>query len=252
MLTAARAQTALDGQLGLSCLAIAMTFPNSAAGALAGTESLLYQSALWETLVAQAEAGVMATAICADYRNAIKVLQAQGDRMLTVGKQEGERNRLAGALSSFSAAAKSYDRVFDYYRKNAGSCPTWGAAEFNGFYEGVIDFGFIAAAVKVCAAQDEAGTVTGDVRIDIEASNEHMNGAITDGVNTTADEQSTVTGTILVTIGDITAHIVMQNWKYNIATDQWEGQVEVQEQSVTGNVTVKKSSDTCPDGFPGE
>ena len=140
-----------------------------------------------------------------------------------------------------------------YYRENVANCPTYGTEVFNGYYEGVIDFGFIAATFKVCAAQS-GDVVTGPVRIDIEASNEHMIGTITEGLNTTVvvqgNEESVVTGMILVNIGDITAHLKMADWKYNIATDQWEGQLEVQEQAVTGNVTLKKSSDACPAGFP--
>jgi hypothetical protein len=230
-----------------------MTSPHAATGALAASEALLYQSALWEIKVAQAEAHVMAAAICSDYTNRINRLLSRADRALATGQQAGENGRLAIALSSFSTAARSYQQAAAYYQANVANCPTYGTGVFNGYYEGVIDFGFIAATIKVCAAQS-GDVVTGPVRIDVEASNEHMTGTITDGLNATTvvqgNEESVVTGTILVTIGDFTAHLMMVDWKYNVATDQWEGQLEVQEQKVTGNVTLKKSSDTCPDGFP--
>jgi hypothetical protein len=253
ILTAALEQPTLEGQLKYSALAVAMTSPRTATGALAASEALLYQSALWETHVAQAEAGIMASTLCADYKKRINLFLSLGDRALETGMQAGESGRLASALASFSTAALHYRQVAAYYQKNVANCPTWGVADFDGYYEGVIDFGFIAAVFKVCAAQS-GGTVTGPVRIDIEASNEHMTGTITDGLNTTrvvsGNEESVVTGMILVQIGDITAHIKMVDWKYNISTDQWEGQAEVQEQKVTGNVTLKKAADTCPDGFP--
>jgi hypothetical protein len=253
MMTAALNQPTLDSQLKYSAMAVAMTSPRTATGALAASEALLYQSALWETQVAQAEARIMASTICEDYKNRINRLLSLGDRALENGQQEGEIGRLTIALASFSTAARSYQQVAAYYQENAVNCPTYGTGVFNGYYEGVIDFGFIAATFKVCASQS-GDVVTGPVRIDIEASNEHMIGTITEGLNTTVvvqgNEESVVTGMILVTIGDLTAHLKMVDWKYNISTDQWEGQLEVQEQAVTGNVTLKKSSDTCPDGFP--
>lgn len=253
MMTAALEQPNLEGQLRYAAVAAAMTSPRSATGALAASEALLYQSALWETQVAQAEARIMAASICADYTSRINRLLSQGDRALVNGQQAGQSGRLAIALASFSAAARSYQEAAAYYQENVANCPTYGTAVFNGYYEGVIDFGFIAATFKVCAAQS-GDTVTGTARIDIEASNEHMTGTITEGLNTTVifqgNEQSVVTGIILVNIGDITAHLKIVDWKYNVATNQWEGQIEVQEQKVTGNVTLKKSSDTCPDGFP--
>ena len=254
IMTEALAQPVLDGQLRYSAMAVAMTSPRTATGALAASEALLYQSALWETQVAQAEAGIMSATICADYQKFIKLFKLLGDNALEKGKQAGESGRLPSALASFSKAARRYQQLAAYYQKNVATCPTWGTADLNGFYEGVIDFGFITAGFKVCSVQSDNGIVTGDARIDVEASNEHMTGTITDGKNTTVivkgNEETTVTGTILVQIAEITAHIVMKDWKYNIATDQWEGQVEVQEQKVTGNVTLKKSSDACPEGFP--
>jgi hypothetical protein len=43
----------------------------------------------------------------------------------------------------------------------------------------------------------------------------------------------------------------MTDMKYNITTDQWEGQLIVKEQTVNGTVTLKKAADSCPEGFPG-
>ncbi len=262
MMTAALAQPALDGQLQLSALAVAMTRPRTATGPLAASEALFYQSAEWETLVAQAEAGLMAATICDDYKKRINLFISLGDRALEKGQQAGEGGRLAMALASFSTAARYYGQVAAYYQKNAVNCPTFGEAEFNGYYDGIIDFGFIAASLKVCAAQ--SGTVvTGTARIDIEASGEHMTGKIADaadaasdpfataGSNITVDSVSTMNGTILVHIGDITAHLAMTDMKYNISTDQWEGQLIVKEQTVNGTVTLKKAADSCPEGFPG-
>lgn len=263
MMKKALEQTDLDGQLRLSALAIAKAGSYTATRALAASEAMLYQSALWEVQVAQAEAAIMAESICADYQKSISRDLSLGDSAFEKGKQAGESGRLARALYCFSMAVRHYAQVEDYYHKNSANCPTFGEAEFDGYYEGIIDFGFIAAVLKVCA--DQSGTVvTGTARIDIEATNEHMNGKIADAAdaasdpdataasNITVDEVSTVNGTILVTLGALTAHLTMTDMKYNLTTDQWEGQLIVKEQEVNGNVTLKKSADTCPDGFPGE
>ncbi len=263
MMKKALEQTDLDGQLRLSALAIAKAGRGAATRALAASEEMLYQSALWEVQVAQAEAAVMADSICDEYQKRINRDLSLGDSAFEKGKQAGDSGRLARALYCFSMAVRHYAQVEDYYHKNAANCPTFGEAEFDGYYEGVIDFGFIAAALKVCA--DQSGTVvTGTARIDIEATNEHMNGKIADAAdaasdpdataasNITVDEVSSVNGTILVTLGAITAHLTMTDMKYNLTTDQWEGQLIVKEQEVKGNVTLKKSADTCPEGFPGE
>jgi hypothetical protein len=263
MMKKALEQTDLEGQLRLSALAIAKAGSGTATRALAASEEMLYQSALWEVQVAQAEAAIMADSICDDYQKRINRDLSLGDSAFEKGKQAGDSGRLARALYCFSVAVRHYEQVEVYYQKNVANCPTFGEAEFKGYYEGVIDFGFIAAALKVCA--DQSGTVvTGTARIDIEATNEHMNGKIADAAdaasdpdataasNITVNEISTVNGTILVTLGALTAHLTMTDMKYNLTTDQWEGQLIVKEQEVNGTVTLKKSADTCPEGFPGE
>jgi hypothetical protein len=280
MMKKALEQSELSSQFKLSAVALARTGIGPEAGALAASEVMLYQSAQWETLVAQAEATIMATTICADYQRFSNLFLSLGDRALARGMQAGESGQLARALYSFGTAIQHYSRVAAYYDKKVGNCPTWGEGVFNGYYEGVIDFGFIAAVFKVCPIQAEDGSITGTVRIDIEASNEHMSGRIADAAdladtdpetgvcpsdeenicspakNTTkvvsGNDESTITGTMLLFVGDITAHIEIVDWKYNISTDQWEGQAEVKEQTVIGNVTLKKVGDVCPEGFPGE
>lgn len=273
MMTMAMAQSDLSRQLGLSAFAAAMIGPRAAAGMIPAAEALLYQSALWETLVAQAEAGIMAETICDDYQRRINLLVNLGDRMLEQGKRAGDRDRTVQGLLSFGKAASYYSRAAEYYQQNMGNCPTWGEAEFNGFYDGPLDFGIVSASLQICAVQAEDGTLTGDARIMVAASGEDMKGrfatpddlADTDpetGVcpsdepgicslpqSNTVDGVTTVTGTILVTIGDITAHLEMR-LQYNLRTSQWEGQIEVKEQTIIGNLTAKKVADTCPDGFP--
>ena len=92
----------------------------------------------------------------------------------------------------------------------------------------------------MCVQEASDGTVTGDAFIAVEASGEYMNGSITDGKNSAESGHSVVSGTILVPLGKITAHIVIKDWvQFNPSSGQWEGQVEVQEQKVSGNVTLK-------------
>ena len=98
MMTAALKQPTLDRQLKYSAMAVAMTSPRTATGALAASEALLYQSALWETQVAQAEARIMAGTICDDYKNRINRDLSLGDGALENGKQAGESGRLTIAL----------------------------------------------------------------------------------------------------------------------------------------------------------
>ena len=71
---------------------------------------------------------------------------------------------------------------------------------------------------------------------------------LSDCINT-GETESVVTGTIEVVVGEITAHILMQDWKYNVANGNWEGAVEVVEQSVSGTASFIRVSDDCPAGW---
>jgi hypothetical protein len=138
--------------------------------------------------------------------------------------------------------------VFDRYGEYKPQCPEYGVAALDGYYEGTLNFGIVAADFKLCVSQAADGTVTGDAFIAIEASGEFMNGTVTDCINTGTTE-SVVNGTIEVVVGEITAHLLMHDWKYNVANAHWEGEIEVVEQHVTGTASFVRVSDDCPAGW---
>jgi hypothetical protein len=252
------ANNVLDTALGTDLLSARLASLGSAElllsiftrdNAIAAENALSYSSAKWETLTWQAIATTEATDICTDNQQKLTSALSSGDFFLQQGLSRGDRGNYSRAISLFSQAVKSYESVSALYQQYKPACPEFGIATFDGYYEGVVDFGIISATLKMCVNEASDGSVTGDAFIAVEASGEYMNGTLTDANNSSASGHSVVTGTILVELGDITAHIVLKDWVYNPSSGQWEGQVEVKEQKVSGNVTLKFVSDTCPDGW---
>ena len=160
----------------------------------------------------------------------------------------GDAGDEAGAMRTFSWASRFYERVSDRYGEFKPQCPEYGVAAFDGYYEGTVNFGIVLADLKMCVSQAADGTVTGEAAFGIEASGEFQNGTLADCANT-GETESVLTGTIEVVVGEITAHLLMHGWQYNIASGSWEGTIEVVEQSVTGTVSLTWVSDDCPPGW---
>ena len=217
--------------------------------AIAAANSYSYPSAKWETLTWQAIAAAEVNDICTDNQQKLKSALSSGDFFLKQGLARGDKGNYSRAISLFSTAVKNYESVSSLYQQYKPACPQFGLAQFNGYYEGVIDFGFISAALRMCVDEADNGSVTGGAYIAIEATGEFMTGNLVDGKNSSDAGYSVVTGTIEVQVGDITAHIVITGFTYNPSSGQWEGQVEVQEQKVTGNVTLKFTAAECPPGW---
>jgi hypothetical protein len=217
--------------------------------AIAASNALSYSSAKGEMLTRQAIATAEVNDICDDNKEKLTAALSSGDFFLNQGISHGDRENYGRAISLFSMAVKNYESVSSLYQQYKPLCPQFGIATFNGYYEGVIDFGIITASLRMCVNQASDNTVTGDAFIAVEASGEYMNGSITDGKYSSESGHSVVSGTILVPLGKITAHIVIKDWVFNPSSGQWEGQVEVQEQKVSGNVILKFVSDNCPDGW---
>jgi len=233
-------------QTGFAEFLLGMVKPD---GITAAANYFIYPASEWNTSIAQAEAASEVDDICADQKETLAKALDSGDKSFNQGLSQGEQGRQARAILAFSRAARDYESVAALYQQLKPSCPEYGIADFDGYYEGTIDFGFISAAFRMCVAQADGGAVTGDAYIAIEATGEFMTGILVDGKNSADVGYSVVTGTIEVQVGDITAHIVITGFRYNPSSGQWEGQVEVQEQKVTGNVTLKFVSADCPPGW---
>lgn len=191
----------------------------------------------------------MTAEICADYQKSLSFYDTLGDTAMSRGTTLGDAGKEAEALYRFSSAVRSYEKVFDLYRQNKAQCPTYGYAELDGYYEGTIDFGIVQAKARACLFQADNGTVSGDIFIIIESTGEYLHGVFGPDCINSGTTESTVTGTILVTVGEITAHLLIQDWKYNTVSQKWEGSIEVVEQNVTGQVSLGKLQDVCPEGW---
>lgn len=226
----------------------ALGIPNIT-GPVAAAYQYLYPAAYGEAQLAQAQSQIMTTEICADYQKKQSFFDDLGDSAMTRGAARVAAGSKAGALCNFSSGVRFYEKVFDLYKENKPNCPTFGFSEFEGYYEGGVDFGIVQAKARACVFQADNGTVTGDIFIIIESTGEYLHGVFdTDCINT-GETESVITGTILVNVGEITAHLLIQDWKYNTISQKWEGTMEVVEQSVTGTVSLGKLQDTCPEGW---
>lgn len=215
-------------------------------GAVAPAAAYLNEAALQESYVAQAIAQNQVDDICSDYERQLTRHDDRGDRAMAAAvKRKG-----AAALTALGRANRQYEAVSAAYLENKPNCPEWGIATFDGYYEGTVNFlGIISGIFKVCADEDEAGTITGDVFIEIEASGEYMGGPISEATNSTATGISVVEGVFTVQIGDLSVPILIQEWKYDPAADTWIGKIYVEAQKTTGNITLKRAADVCPDGW---
>jgi hypothetical protein len=252
-----RAQRSLQSALASDDLSGMLTNAGKAAsvlskmnlkGTVAAANASLYPSAYWEMQIAQTISQDMADSICSDYQWIMNFLDGRGDEHYATGIQLGDAGDEAGAMRTFSRASRFYERVSDRYGEFKPQCPEYGVAAFDGYYEGTVNFGIVLADLKMCVSQAADGTVTGEAAFGIEASGEFQNGTLADCVNT-GETESVLTGTIEVVVGEITAHLLMHGWQYNLASGSWEGTIEVVEQSVTGTVSLTWVSDDCPPGW---
>jgi len=218
-------------------------------GITAAANYFVYPAADWNASVERVEAASDVDDICADQKEKLSKELDSGNRIFEQGVEQGEQGKQARAIRIFGRAVRNYESVAALYQQLKPSCPEYGIADFDGYYEGTIDFGFITAALHMCVDEADNGSVTGGAYIAIEATGEFMTGNLVDGKNSADAGYSVVTGTIEVKVGDITAHIVITGFTYNPSSGQWEGQVEVQEQKVTGNVTLKFTAAECPPGW---
>lgn len=246
-LAASLASTATSSAIRHAAVAEAALGMPGITGPVAAAYEYLYPAAYGEAQVAQAASQIMATEICDDYQQRLSFFSRLGDNAIERGTTAAARRPFA--MQQYSAAVRSYEKVFDLYRQNKPNCPTYGYAAFDGYYEGGIDFGLVQAKVRACVLQADNGTVTGEFYIIVESTGEYLKGVLGPDCVNTGETESVVTGTILVTVGEITAHLLIQDWKYNTASQKWEGSINVVEQDVTGQVSLGKLQDACPEGW---
>jgi hypothetical protein len=221
-------------------------------GEPAAADSYVLTSALWDTAISQAIVQRLAADICPQYKSDLKDLSKRADRLFSLGQRLAGNGREALALRALSRAAELYGRAVSQYDSLSPQCPTYDIAEFDGYYEGTIDFGFAIGEVRFCAEQADNGTVTGGAIIEIAATGEKMGGLLKETVNETVNNQSVLNGYIQVFVGSTEAHVLLIDWKHDPSTDQWEGAVDVDLQPVNATAAVKKVSDDCPDTWEDE
>ena len=216
-------------------------------GTIAAAYHYLYPAAYGEAQLAQAASEIMATEICKDYQLPLSFFDKLGDDAMARASTLSATKPLA--IRTYAAAVRFYEKVFERYQQNKPNCPTYGLAAFDGYYEGGIDFGLVQARVRACVSQSDNGTVAGEIYIIVESTGEYLHGVFdTDCINTGATE-SVITGTILVNVGEITAHLLIESLQYNTLSQKWEGTITVVEQEVSGLVSLGKVQDVCPEGW---
>lgn len=233
-------------QLFIAELFIATSAPD---GSIAVSIDYLNAAALFESYVTQSIAQYLRDDLCSDYERRIGFHDDRGDRLMERAAPS-EEIPSARSLPVLGRANRAYEKVSEIYDANKPNCPEWGVANLDGYYEGTVDFlGIISGIFKVCAQEDDAGAITGDVFIELEASDEFMGGPITEGTNDTTTGISIVNGVFVVMIGDTEIPILIQEWKYNPTDDKWIGTIYVEAQRTTGNITLERVADECPEGW---
>jgi len=209
----------------------------------------LAPSADWETRNTQAIARNYSDDICAEYEPWLSSFVTIGNNFLEQAAAQELGGNSPGAFWLYGGAVTNYTTVFDLYRQFKPNCPGFGIGEFSGYFEGDILFsGIIPADMKVCAQQDAEGAVTGEVYIFAEAMGV-VTGTILNTTNQEVDGKSVVSGVMEMTFGETKTDINILGWYYNLATGNWEGEIEVASQEMIGNVTLKFVSDECPPGW---
>lgn len=221
-------------------------------GDVAGVNTFLYPAGLWDTGITQSVSQSMTADICPDFKDDLKDAAGNADRLFSRAERQGNNGWHASALRTFGRAAEKYEEAIAQYYLMKPDCPGYDIAEFSGYYEGTIDFGFALGNVRFCVEQDEAGTITGGAIIQIGATGEKMGGELFETVNETLGDKSVINGFIKVFIGGTEAHILMIDWQHNPSADQWEGGVDVDLQPVNATAALKKVADVCPDTWDEE
>jgi len=233
-------------QLFIAELFITTSAPD---GSIAVAVDYLNAAALFESYVAQSIAQYLRDDLCSDYQRRIGFNDNRGDKLMERAAQSAQTSSIR-SLPALGLANKSYEKVSEIYDANKPNCPEWGVTQFNGYYEGTVDFlGIISGIFKVCAQEDEAGEITGDVFIELEASDEFMGGPITEATNDITKGISIINGVFVVNIGDMEIPILIQEWKFNPTDEKWVGTIYVEAQKATGNITIERVADECPEGW---
>ncbi len=255
------AESALEDALATETLSSLLTGASTAqlylkllgpTGAVAGADTFLYPSALWDTGITNSVYHSMHSDICPDFKDTLRETSGNADRLFSRGQRLGDNGRDVFALRTFGRSAEKYEEAIAQYYLLKPDCPSYDIAEFSGYYEGTIDFGFALGNVRFCVEQDEEGNITGGAIIEIGATGEKMGGELVDTVNETLGDKSVLNGSIQVFVGGTEAHVLMIDWQHNPSTDQWEGAVDVDLQPVNATAAVKKVSDECPDTWDDE
>jgi hypothetical protein len=237
----------LSGQLFQLFIAELLITTSAPDGSIAISVDYLNAAAFFESYVAQSIAQYLRDDFC--YQLWIGFHDNRGDRLMERAAQPEETDS-ARSLPVLGSANRSYEKVSKIYDAIKPYCPEWGVAKLDGYYEGTVNFlGIISGIFKVCAQEDDAGEITGDIFIELEASDEFMGGPITAGTNDTTTGISIINGLFVVSFGEMEVPIEIQEWKYNPTDEKWIGKIYVEAQRTTGNITLERVGDECPEGW---
>ncbi|MCP4717623.1 MAG: hypothetical protein GY868_21075, partial [Deltaproteobacteria bacterium] len=239
--------TTLSDMLLNASVAEAFITLGSPGGVVAAADSWLQPSGRWEIDNARSIADGMLKDICLDYREEISGLAKKGNQLYSLGVKLALKGNPALAMYAYAGAAGCFEQIFALYQDNQPLCPEYDLADFNGYYEGIIDFGFSMGAVGMCVTQADNGSISGQAIIEIAATGEKMGGNILEASNESVNDASIINGYIQIFVGSTEAHVLMIDWQHNPSIDQWEGGVDVDLQHVDATSTVKFVAAECPD-----
>ena len=206
-------------------------------------------AAVWELGTLQGVAYSSVQAICGTYRDGLETLYDKGETLAgRAVRQIGLGNTMGGLLYA-ARAAYFFEQVINLAEIVEPYCPGYDIAEFEGYYEGAIDFGFSMGDLKLCVTQADNGTISGGGVIAIGATGEKVGGYLRECENDTSTGKSIVNGYIQAFVGSTEAHILIIDWKHNPSNNQWEGSVDVDLQPVNATGVSAYISATCPDSY---
>jgi len=243
------AQTALSNQLMLA-LPAAFWIEFARPEGITGVANENYPNAvIWELGNLQGIAYSSVQAICSTYRDGLDALYNKGETLAGFANLQIRLGNNMGGLFYAARAAYFFEQVINLAEIVEPYCPGFDIADFEGYYEGAIDFGFSMGDLKMCVTQADNGTISGGGVIAIGATGEKVGGYLREFENDTSSGKSIVNGYIQAFVGSTEAHILFIDWKHNPSNNQWEGSVDVDLQPVNATGVATYISDTCPEAY---
>lgn len=243
------AQTTLSNQLMLA-LPASFWIEYARPEGITGVANKNYpNAAMWELDILQGIAYSSVQTICSTYLEGLEALYNKGETLANLANWQIGLGNNIGGLFYAARSAYFFEQVINLAEIVEPYCPGFDIAEFEGYYEGAIDFGFSMGNLKMCVTQADNGTISGGGVIAIGATGEKVGGYLREFENDTSSGKSIVNGYIQAFVGSTEAHILFIDWKHNPSNNQWEGSVDVDLQPVNATGVAAFISDTCPEAY---